>query len=167
MSVLPTPVYLNRKSPPHITTLVLMAGTGAISINIFLASLPEMANYYDQPYSIMQFTLTGYLALTGFAQLFIGPISDHIGRRPVMLATVVIFIIASLGAALSTKFEIFMAFRLLQAVVVSGLVISRASVRDMVSREKAASMLGYVAMGMALAPMMAPPLGGLLADNFG
>ena len=125
MSVLATPVYLNRKSPPHITTLVLMAGTGAISMNIFLASLPEMAIYYDQPYSIMQFTLTGYLALTGFAQLLIGPISDRIGRRPVMLATVIIFIIASLCAALSTKFEIFMAFRLLQAVVVSGFVISR------------------------------------------
>ncbi|MCP4183191.1 MAG: multidrug effflux MFS transporter [Hyphomicrobiales bacterium] len=167
MGILPTSVYLDRKSPPHITTLVLMAGTGAISMNIFLASLPEMANYYDQPYSIMQFTLTGYLALTGFAQLFIGPVSDRVGRRPVMLATVVIFIIASLGAALSTQFEIFMAFRLLQAAVVSGFVISRAAVRDMVSRERAASMLGYVAMGMALAPMMAPPLGGLLADNFG
>ena len=161
------PVYLNRKSPPHITTLVLIAGTGAIPMNIFLASLPEMAKYYDQPYSIMQFTLTGYLALTGLAQLFIGPISDRIGRRPVMLWTLAIFIVVSFGAALSTTFEVFMTFRLLQAAIVSGFVISRATVRDIVAREKAASMLGYVAMGMALAPMMAPPLGGFLADTFG
>ncbi len=167
MSALTAPIYLDRNSPPHITTLVLMAGTGALSMNIFLASLPEMAEYYDQPYSIMQFTLTGYLALTGLAQLIIGPVSDRVGRRPVMLATLVIFIVASLGAALSTNFELFMAFRLLQAAVVSGFVISRAAVRDMVSRERAASMLGYVAMGMALAPMMAPPLGGVLADNLG
>ncbi len=161
------PIYLNRKTPPHVTTLVLIAGTGAIPMNIFLASLPEMAVFYDRPYSIMQFTLTGYLALTGLAQLIIGPISDRIGRRPVALATLVIFIIASLGAALSPTFEIFMGFRLMQAAIVSGFVISRATVRDIVAREKAASMLGYVAMGMALAPMMAPPLGGFLADNFG
>ncbi len=167
MSQHPAPRYFDRLTPPHVTTLVLIAGTGAIPMNIFLASLPEMAKYYDQPYSIMQFTLTGYLALTGLLQLFIGPISDRVGRRPVMLVTLVLFILVSLGAALSTSFEVFMIFRCLQAVIVSGFVISRAAVRDVVAREKAASMLGYVAMGMALAPMMAPPLGGFLADAFG
>ena len=167
MSSLPAPRYLDRRSPPHITTLVLIAGTGAVPMNIFLASLPEMATYYDRPYSIMQFTLTGYLALTGLTQLFLGPISDRFGRRPVMLGSLVLFILASLGAALSKSFEVFMAFRCLQAVIVSGFVISRAAVRDMVAREKAASLLGYVAMGMALAPMLAPPLGGMLADQFG
>ena len=159
--------YFDRNSPPHITTLVLIAGTGAIPINIFLASLPEMARFYDQPYAIMQFTLTGYLALTSLAQLILGPISDRIGRRPVMLWTLVLFALASLGAALSTSFELFMTFRCLQAVMISGFVISRAAVRDMVAREKAASLLGYVSMGMALAPMLAPPLGGILADMFG
>lgn len=148
-------------------TLVLIASTAAIPINIFLASLPEMARYYDQPYSIMQFTLTGYLALTGVAQLLIGPLSDRVGRRPVMLGALSLFVLASLGAALSDSFELFMVFRCLQAVMVSGFVISRASVRDMVAREMAASMLGYIAMGMALAPMLAPPLGGWLADMFG
>ena len=161
------PRYFDRSTPPHVTTLVLIAGTGAIPMNIFLASLPEMAKYYDQPYSIMQFTLTGYLALTGLLQLFIGPISDRVGRRPVMLTTLVLFVLASFAAAKAPNFELFMIFRCLQAVIVSGFVISRATVRDVVAREKAASMLGYVAMGMALAPMMAPPLGGFLADAFG
>jgi len=164
---LPSSRFLDRTTPPHITTLVLMAGTGVIPMNIFLASLPEMAAYYDQPYSIMQFTLTGYLALTAFTQLILGPISDRIGRRPVMISALVVFILASLGAAHSTQFEWFMLFRCLQAAIVAGLVISRATVRDMVSREQAASVLGYVAMGMALAPMLAPPIGGLLADAFG
>ncbi|MEP1205941.1 MAG: multidrug effflux MFS transporter [Rhizobiaceae bacterium] len=167
MSDLPAPRYFDRKSPPHVTTLVLIAGTGAVPINIFLASLPEMARFYDQPYAIMQFTLTGYLALTSLAQLLLGPISDRIGRRPVMLSSLVVFIFASFGAALSTSFELFMTFRCLQAVMISGFVISRATVRDMVAREKAASLLGYVSMGMALAPMLAPPLGGFLADLFG
>ncbi len=167
MNERPAPRYFDRKSAPHVTTLVLIAGIGAMPINIFLASLPEMARFYDQPYSIMQFTLTGYLALTSLVQLLLGPISDRVGRRPIMLWTLVLFVLASLGAALSTSFELFMTFRCLQAVMVSGFVISRASVRDMVAREKAASMLGYISMGMALAPMMAPPLGGFLADLFG
>ena len=138
-----------------------------MAMNIFLASLPEMARYYDRSYAVMQISLTGFLVLTSMSQLIIGPISDRFGRRPVMMGTLVVFIIASIGAAYSTTFEIFMFFRLMQAGIVSGLVISRASVRDMVAREKAASMLGYIAMGMAIAPMMAPALGGFLADLFG
>ncbi len=167
MQSLPPVQYFNRQSPPHVTTLVLIAGSAAIPINIFLASLPEMAIFYDQPYAIMQFTLTGYLALTALTQLILGPISDHVGRRPVMIASLLVFIVAAFGAAMSTQFEVFMFFRCLQAAIVSGFVISRAAVRDMVAREKAASLLGYVAMGMALAPMLAPPVGGALADLFG
>lgn len=167
MSSLPSVRYFDRKTPPHITTLVLMVGTATMPVNIFLASLPSMAVYYDVPYSIMQFTVTGYLALTGLLQLFIGPISDRFGRRPVTLVALIVFILASLGAASSTDYELFMVFRCLQAVAVTGQVIARATVRDMVAREKAASMIGYVTMGMALAPMMAPPIGGILSDLFG
>jgi len=167
MSSLPNVRYFDRRTPPHITTLVVIVATSALPINIFLASLPAMADYYDTPYSLIQFTVTGYLALTGLAQLFIGPISDRFGRRPVMLAALILFILASLGAATAPTFEIFMVFRCLQAVMVTGHVIARASVRDLVAREKAASVLGYVTMGMALAPMLAPPIGGFLSDLFG
>lgn len=167
MTALPPSRYLDRKSPPHITTLVLIAGAGAIPMNMFLASLPEMARFYDQPYAIMQLTLTAYLALTSIAQLILGPISDRVGRRPVMIGALILYIAATLAAAQATTFEWFMTFRCLQAVIVTGFVVSRAAVRDMVAREKAASLLGYVSMGMALAPMMAPPIGGILADLFG
>ena len=167
MSTLPSVRYLDRNTPPHITTLVLMVATATVPVNIFLASLPSMAVYYDTPYAIMQFTVAGYLALTGLMQVFIGPISDRFGRRPVMLAALSVFILASLGASLSTSFEVFMVFRCLQAVAVTGQVVARATVRDMVAREKAASMIGYVTMGMALAPMLAPPIGGILSDLFG
>ena len=167
MNSLPAPRYFDRRTPPHVTTLVFMAGTGAMAMNIFLASLPEMARYYDQSYPVMQIALTGFLMLTSLCQLIIGPLSDRFGRRPVILVALMIFIVASIGAANSTVFEVFMFFRLVQAVIVAGMVISRASVRDMVAREQAASMLGYIAMGMALAPMMAPALGGFLADLYG
>lgn len=167
MTALPPARYFDRSTPPHITTLVLVTGTSAISMNIFLAALPSMAVYFDTPYAIMQFTVGGYLALTGLMQLFLGPLSDRFGRRPVLLTAFFIFILASIGASTTTDFETFMAFRCLQAVVVTGMVIGRATVRDIAAREKAASMIGYVTMGMALAPMLAPPIGGMLSDAFG
>ena len=63
--------------------------------------------------------------------------------------------------------EVFLAFRFLQAVIASGLVLSRAVVRDMVPPEQAASMIGYVTMGMALVPMIGPSIGGVLDAYFG
>ena len=163
----PTARFLDRTTPPHITTLVLIASLGSITLSIFLASLPEMARYFDVPYALMQFAITGYLALTAIAHLLLGPISDRYGRRPVMIVSIVLFIIFTLGAVNSTSFEAFMLFRVLQSVMVSGLVLSRTIVRDLFARERAASMIGYVTMGMALAPMLAPPLGGFLAQHFG
>ncbi len=164
---LPSPRYLDRTTPPHITTLVLIASLGSVSLSIFLASLPEMARYFNVPYALMQLAITGYLALTTIAHLLLGPISDRYGRRPVMLTSIILFIAATIGAVASESYEAFMVFRVLQSVIISGLILSRTIVRDLVERDKAASMIGYVTMGMALAPMMAPPFGGFLAEHFG
>lgn len=159
--------YLDRTTPPHITTLVLMTATAAIATNLFLPSLPTMAEEFGTSYAIIQLAVTGYLALTGFVQLAIGPVSDRVGRRPVMIAALAIFVLASIGAAHATSLTAFLAFRALQASSVAGFVVSRAAIRDMVGRERAASMIGYVTMGMALAPMIAPAVGGALGDAFG
>ena len=167
MTTLAAPRYLDRSTPPHITTLVLVTAVSSITVNIFLATMPAMATFFDRPYAVIQLTLTAYLALSGITQLLVGPASDLLGRRPVMIATLLIFILASVGAALSTSFELFLFFRIVQTAIVSGFVVSRAVIRDMVPREKAASLIGYVTMGQALAPMIAPALGGVLGDAFG
>ena len=167
MTALPASRYLDRSTPPHITTLVVTTAVASITINIFLATMPEMAKFFDKPYAVIQLTLTAYLAISGLTQLVVGPASDLFGRRPVMIATLIVFILASLGAAMATSFELFLFFRILQTAIVSGFVVSRAVIRDMVAREKAASLVGYVTMGQALAPMMAPALGGFLGDAFG
>jgi DHA1 family bicyclomycin/chloramphenicol resistance-like MFS transporter len=146
---------------------VLISAAGAIPINIFLPSLPAMANFFNVSYAKMQLSITVYLALTGAAQLIIGPISDRYGRRIVMLWTLTIFIFSAVGAALSTTFTSFMFFRCIQATSVAGYLISRTVVRDTSSRETAASLIGYVTMGMALAPMLAPAVGGWLGDHWG
>ena len=160
-------IYLNNSSPPHILTLVLLAGMAALSMNIFLPSLPGMTAYFDTTYAIMNLSISMYLAVTALLQLFIGPISDRVGRRPVVLISFAIFFIATIGCLLSTSIEVFLFFRMLQAFIVTGMVLSRAIVRDIVEDKKAASMIGYVTMGMAIVPMFAPAIGGFLNDLFG
>ena len=160
-------IYLNSSTPPHILTLVLLAGMAALSMNIFLPSLPGMTAYFDTTYAIMNLSISMYLAFTALLQLFIGPISDRVGRRPVVLISFAIFFIATIGCLLSTSIEVFLFFRMLQAFIVTGMVLSRAIVRDIVEDKKAASMIGYVTMGMAMVPMFAPAIGGLLNDLFG
>ncbi len=166
-SPLPKPTYFSRTTPPHITTLVIISGIGAIALNIFIAALPDMAAHFNVSYTYMQLAITAYLVMSGISQLIIGPISDRYGRRPVMLGCITIFTLASIGASSTSSFEAFLFFRVIQAVIVSGLVLARTIVRDMVAREDAASMIGYVTMGMALAPMMGPPLGGFLTELYG
>jgi len=167
MSDLPKTIYLDRTTPPHITTLVLLAGLSALSMNVFLPSLPGMTEYFQTDYSKMQLSISLYLGLTGALQLIIGPLSDRYGRRPVILVGFAIFLIATIGCLFSKNIETFLFFRMTQTAVATGMVLSRAIVRDIVPANEAASMIGYVTMGMSLVPMIAPAVGGFLDDIFG
>ena len=167
MQPLPHVRFLDRSTPPHILTLVLTAGVAALSLNIFLPSLPSMAAHFGVEYAVMQLSVSLYLAMTAVLQVFIGPVSDRYGRRPVMLAAVAVFVLATVGALAAPTFEVFLACRLLQAVVAAGFALSRAVVRDMVGQDQAASMIGYVTMGMSIVPMIGPVIGGALDNAFG
>ncbi|WP_316014322.1 multidrug effflux MFS transporter [Roseobacter sp. HKCCA0434] len=159
--------WLDRTTPPHIVTLVLIAGIGALNMNIFLPSLPGMAEWFQADYAVVQLAISAYLGVTALLQLVIGPLSDRYGRRVVMLWAMGVFTLATLGCLLSPTIGWFLAFRFVQAVVASGMVLSRAVVRDMVGPDRAASMIGYVTMGMALVPMIGPLIGGQLEAMFG
>jgi len=163
----PSVRFLDRTTPPHIVTLVFIAGLSAMNMSVFLPSLPDMAVHFDTSYGVMQLSVSLYLATTAVLQLIIGPISDRFGRRRVMLVTIVAFLLATLGCLLAPSVEVFLAFRMAQAAVASGIVLSRAIVRDMVPQNEAASMIGYVTMGMALVPMVAPVIGGTLDQAMG
>ncbi len=167
MSSLSDVRYFDRTTPPHISTLILATGLGALSMNMFLPSLPNMAEYYGADYRLLQLSVSLYLAVNAVLQLGIGPISDRFGRRPVLLASFTLFSLATIGCIFAPTAEIFLAFRMAQAVVVAGLVLGRAVVRDMVDTDQAASMIGYVTMGMAVVPMIGPALGGVLDQAFG
>jgi len=164
---MPDVEFLNRRTPPHIVTLVLIAGLAALSLNIFLPSLPGMAVYFGVPYGVMQQSVALYLALSAALQIIIGPISDRYGRRKVLLASLALFLLATLGTLLAPTATWFLVFRMAQAVIASGMALSRAVVRDMVADAQAASMIGYVTMGMSLVPMIGPVIGGVLDDLYG
>lgn len=157
----------NRTTPPHIVTLILLAGISALSMNIFLPSLPGMTEYFHTDYRLMQLSVALYLAVNAVLQIFIGPFADKYGRRPILLVALVIFLLATLGTLLAPNAYAFLVFRMTQAVVVAGMVLSRAIVRDVHDQDSAASMIGYVTMGMALVPMVSPAIGGVLDAAFG
>jgi Bcr/CflA subfamily drug resistance transporter len=154
-------------SPPRLLTLVLLTALSVLSLNMFLPSLPNIARDLESDYALVSLSIAGYLGITAVLQLIIGPLSDRFGRRPVLLAGLVIFILASLVCALATNIWIFLAFRILQGAIISGSALSRAVIRDMVSPQEAASLMGYVAMAMAIAPMLGPTFGGALDELFG
>lgn len=161
------PRFLDRTTPPKVVTLILIAGLSALTMNIFLPSLPQMAAYFGVSYGVMQQSVALYLALSAALQIAIGPISDRFGRRRVLIWSLVIFLAATIGTIFAPTATIFLMFRMMQAVIAAGMVLSRAVVRDMVADSEAASMIGYVTMGMSIVPMIGPVIGGVLDDAFG
>jgi MFS transporter, DHA1 family, multidrug resistance protein len=159
--------FLDRCSPPHIATLILMTGMSALAMNSFLPSLPNMSDYFHADYRLLQLSVALYLGASAVLQLFIGPLADKMGRRPVTLFGIVLFLIATLGCIFAPTAEIFLAFRMCQAVIAVCMVLGRAVVRDMYPQDKAASMIGYVTMGMAVVPMIGPVIGGVIDEMFG
>lgn len=155
------------QSPPSMITLIFATALSVLSLNMFLPSLAHMATDLRADYALVNLSVAGYLAVSAVLQLILGPLSDRFGRRPVLLICMSVFAVASLGCVLADTIWTFLGFRLLQAVVVAGPVLSSASIRDRYPPNEAASRLGYVAMAMALAPMLGPMLGGALDMLFG
>ena len=154
-------------SPPHLITLILLTALAVSSLNLFLPALAHMAEAFGTDYATISLAVGGYLAVTTLVQLVAGPLSDRIGRRPVILGALAVFAAASVGCALSDSIETFLAFRMLQATVIACLALAMASVRDTTSAQEAATRISYVTMSMAIAPMLGPVLGGALDTAFG
>ncbi len=167
MTTHPAAHFFDRTTPPHMFTLVMLAGLSALNMSLFLPSLNAIAAEYGVDYSVMQLAVSGYFAATAIMQIIVGPISDRFGRRPVVLVGFAIFTAASAGAALAPSGAAFLGFRLVQATVATGMVLSRAVVRDLVSQDKAASMIGYVTLGMSIMPMIGPFIGGAVDEFLG
>jgi len=148
--------------------LVAVSAVSPLGINMYLPSMPGMARAFSVDFTTIQLTLSLYLAAMALGQLIIGPLSDRFGRRPVLLIGLTAFVVGSLICFLAQNVSLLIFGRVVQAMGGSaGITLSRAIVRDLFGRNQVASMIGYVTMGMAVAPMIAPTIGGVLDTYFG
>jgi MFS transporter, DHA1 family, multidrug resistance protein len=148
--------------------LALLTGMGPLSVDMYLASLPDMGRLLGAPASQVQLTISFYLFGFAIAQVFHGPLSDRHGRKPVLLTALAIYLLATLACALATTIEMLIAARFAQAVGASGaIVLARAVVRDMYDGASVGREMSRIAAIMALAPLFAPLIGGVLQTLFG
>lgn len=143
-------------------TLLLGAliATPPLAMDIYLASMPTMTSALSATTSEVQLTLSVYMYGWGIAQLFAGPLSDRYGRRPALLASLSVFVGASLFCALSRDVYMLIAGRLVQAVSIASIgVVPRAAVRDLYAGDKAAHVLSLMGVVLGIAPVVAPIVG--------
>ena len=152
---------------PHIATLVAAAAVGALATTMFVPSMPSIAADLGASYASVQVGLSGFLVVTALVQLASGPMSDFWGRRPVLMGSLVVYLVGSIMCVAASGIEWFLAGRLLQGAAAAGIVLSRTIIRDLYGRDRAASMIGYTVMAMAVAPMIGPWLGGLIDEAVG
>jgi MFS transporter, DHA1 family, multidrug resistance protein len=160
-----------RDRPPSkllLLLLVLMNGAAPIALYIFVPALPILAQDFASDISVAQMTVSLYMVGLGCSQLIMGPLSDRFGRRPVLLGGLTLMVIASIGCIFAQTLPQLIAARFFQALGgASGMVISRAVIRDLYSRERVGGMLSLVIAVMMIAQMLSPLFGGLIETALG
>ncbi len=161
----PIPAYA------HAPILLLIIGflmLQPLSTDLYLASLPSLATVFAVPASTVQLTLSLFVAGFGGAQLVIGPLSDRYGRRPVLLAGLSLYVVASLLCAAAPGIELLIGARFLQALgCCSAIIIARAIVRDAYAPADSARVIARASSWLSLAPLLGPILGSYLQVGFG
>jgi DHA1 family bicyclomycin/chloramphenicol resistance-like MFS transporter len=148
--------------------LACLGMVGALAIDTYLPSIPAIGRAFAVGPLAVQQTLSVFLFTFAFMMLFYGTLSDSFGRRPVILAALAVYTVASLGAALAPTFGALLACRALQGLAAgAGSVIGQAIVQDRFSGAQAQKMMSQIMMVFGLAPAIAPVLGGWLHVTFG
>lgn len=151
-------------------TLILacLGMVGALAIDTYLPSIPAIGRSFAVGPLAVQQTLSVFLFTFAFMMLFYGTLSDSFGRRPVILAALGVYTVASLGAMLAPTFGVLLACRALQGLSAgAGSVIGQAIVQDRFSGAEAQKITSHIMMVFGLAPAIAPVLGGWLHVHFG
>ena len=151
-----------------ITLLAALSMLGALCIDAFLPSLPFIAKDFDVSLSAVQQALTIYLFAFALMSLFYGTLSDSFGRRSVLLASMYLYVVGSVGAIFAPSLGWLLFFRFLQGLSAgAGPVIGKAIVGDFLTGAEAQRTLSYISVVFGLAPAIAPILGGWLQVAFG
>ncbi|MGB5290872.1 MAG: multidrug effflux MFS transporter [Lysobacterales bacterium] len=162
-------ISLTRPGTHHLTVIAaLLAMIGPFSIDAYLPSFPDIELEFGISRAMLSQSLAVYLLSFAVSTLFWGPVADRFGRRLVILVSMALYTLGSIGCALSESAETFMLLRVLQGLAASGgFIAGRAMIRDAHNAEAARRAMSQVMMLFALAPALAPVLGGWLHDQFG
>jgi DHA1 family bicyclomycin/chloramphenicol resistance-like MFS transporter len=160
----PPPSILRRLVP----LLLLLAMVGPLTLNVLQPALPSLSTAFDAPRDRVQLTLSLYILGMAFAQVIAGPLADKYGRRPVIIAALALFVVASFAAVFSKTIETLIVARVFEALGATAcLSLSRTIIGDVSDRQTTARIIAYVTMVMVLAPMAAPNVGAFLNARFG
>ncbi len=141
--------------------LGLLTAFPAFSTDMILPAIPSLALLWDKPLAVVNLILICFFATYGFSLLFYGPISDRYGRRKPLIAGITLYIFASILCAMANSAATLILFRILQAAgAAASASISMAMTKDIFSGTERQRILAYIAVIMALAPMLAPIVGG-------
>jgi MFS transporter, DHA1 family, multidrug resistance protein len=150
-----------RISPRLVVVLAALSAFGPLSIDFYLPGLPRLTSDFDAGASVGQVTLTACLLGLAVGQLFVGPLSDRLGRRPPVFAGLVLYCAASLACAAAQSIWVLVALRLVQGLSGSaGIVVARSVVRDLVEGVEAARLYSILMAMLGIVPILAPILGG-------
>ena len=156
----------------HYYRLALILGAltaiGPLAIDMYLPALPTIAREFGTAASVVQSSLAAYFIGIAIGQAFYGPLSDRLGRKPILYLGLVLFMVSSIGCARAESVNALIAFRFLQALGgCAPIVIPRAIVRDHFDQSGSVRMLSVLMLVMGLAPILAPLIGGQLLVHFG
>jgi MFS transporter, DHA1 family, multidrug resistance protein len=153
---------------PLAILLAALAMLGPFSIDIYLPAFHDIGADLDVAPLAVQQTLSSYLFAYAFMMLWHGALSDALGRRPVVIAGLGVYALATLGCAIAGNIETLWLFRALQGICAgSGLVVGRAIIRDRFQGPEAQRVMSQITLVFGIAPAIAPVLGGLLLNAFG
>lgn len=146
-----------------VAVLAALIALAPLSIDMYLPAMPRLAEELATQPSRVQYSLSLFFIGMALGQLAYGPLSDRYGRKPMLLFGVCLYLLATVACAMSVSVEALIAARAVQgAGAAAGPVMARAMVRDRFHGAQAASVMSYVVMVMAGAPMVAPLIGGLV-----
>jgi MFS transporter, DHA1 family, multidrug resistance protein len=151
-----------------LTLLVVMTGVAPISLYLLVPALPKLATAFGRDIAIAQMTVSLYMVGIACSQIIMGPLSDRFGRRPVLLAGLSLMVAASIACSFAETLPQLIAARFLQALGgASGMVVSRAIIRDLYERAQIGARISLVIAVMMIAQMLSPLTGGLIETAFG
>lgn len=156
------------RSPAPLFLLIVISTVQPIALNMYVPAMGRMQEDLATTHAAIALTLSSYLIATAAGTLVVGILSDMLGRRPVLIWGLVLYTLGSLLCALAPGASVLILARVVQALGASvGLTLTRAIVRDLYGARESAKAIAYVTMGMAVAPMLAPSIGGVMSQYIG